>query len=276
MQGEFARRISSAGADQLIEARALLEAGIDFSDEGDVPGNLAAQAVGDAEAGSAGDRARLSGVAGERLRDGLQVVIAGAPNVGKSTLLNRLARRDVAIVSPAAGTTRDVIEVHLDLGGYPVTLRDTAGIRSAADPVEQEGVRRAEHWVAASDLILWVVDASRSRLRASSSGASLPTRRPPAWIVVNKVDLLEIGASIRNELEFISSVEAVFLQFRPPKASGMDALVAAIGEFAQSALQREAGLVTRERHRQMMALRPQRLSEALHLADRRAQTGARS
>jgi tRNA modification GTPase len=79
------------------------------------------------------------------LRDGLQVVIAGAPNVGKSTLLNRLARRDVAIVSPSAGTTRDVIEVHLDLGGYPVTLRDTAGIRPTADAIEQEGVRRAEH-----------------------------------------------------------------------------------------------------------------------------------
>ena len=78
---------------------------------------------------------------GERLREGLVVAIAGPPNAGKSSLLNRLARREAAIVSPMPGTTRDVIEVHLDLGGYPVTLLDTAGVRESQDPVEQEGVR---------------------------------------------------------------------------------------------------------------------------------------
>ena len=97
---------------------------------------------------------------GERLREGLAVAIAGAPNVGKSTLLNRLARRDAAIVSPHAGTTRDVIEVQLDLAGFPVILRDTAGLRDAADPVEQEGVRRAWDAVGDADLVLWVVDAA--------------------------------------------------------------------------------------------------------------------
>ena len=90
----------------------------------------------------------------ERLRDGLVVAIAGPPNVGKSTLMNQLARREVAIVSPHAGTTRDVIEVQLDLDGYPVTLIDTAGIRQTDDPVEQEGVRRARDRAAEADLVL--------------------------------------------------------------------------------------------------------------------------
>ena len=96
---------------------------------------------------------------GERLREGLTVAIAGPPNAGKSSLLNRLARREAAIVSPYAGTTRDVIEVHLDLGGYPVTLLDTAGVRESDDPVEQEGVRRAQARAEAADLVLWVVEA---------------------------------------------------------------------------------------------------------------------
>ena len=87
------------------------------------------------------------------------VAIAGPPNAGKSTLLNRIARREAAIVSPYAGTTRDVIEVHLDLAGWPVTLLDTAGIRDTDDPVEQEGVRRARARAAAADLVLWVVEA---------------------------------------------------------------------------------------------------------------------
>ena len=104
---------------------------------------------------------------GERLRDGLVVAIAGPPNAGKSTLLNRLARREAAIVSPYAGTTRDVIEVHLDLDGYPVTLLDTAGIRDSAEPVEQEGVRRARERAAAADLVLWVIDPSAGGLAAN-------------------------------------------------------------------------------------------------------------
>ena len=96
------------------------------------------------------------------MREGLVVAIAGPPNAGKSTLLNRLAKREAAIVSPLPGTTRDVIEVHLDLGGYPVTLLDTAGIRESAEPVEQEGIRRARARAAAADLVLWVTDGSAS------------------------------------------------------------------------------------------------------------------
>src|SRR5262249_13850061 len=142
----------------LTEARALIEAGIDFSDEGDVPKNLAREALAIIRP-IAEEIAQAGRGHGERMREGLQVAIAGAPNVGKSTLLNRFAKRDAAIVSPYAGTTRDVIEVPLDLGGFPVTIRDTAGIRPTQDPVEQEGVRRAWQSAASADLVLWVLDA---------------------------------------------------------------------------------------------------------------------
>jgi tRNA modification GTPase len=147
---------------RLIGALALVEAGIDFSDEGDVPQDLLTPALEIARA----LRDEISAVLaqagrGERLRDGLVVAIAGPPNAGKSTLLNRIAKREAAIVSPFAGTTRDVIEVHLDLDGYPVTLLDTAGVRDTDDPVEQEGVRRARARAAAADLVLWVVSEDR-------------------------------------------------------------------------------------------------------------------
>src|SRR5690606_16035434 len=97
---------------------------------------------------------------GERLREGLMIAIAGPPNAGKSTLFNWLAGRDAAIVSPYPGTTRDVLEVHLELDGYPVTVLDTAGVRPSRDPVEQEGIARARARAAEADLVLWVEDVS--------------------------------------------------------------------------------------------------------------------
>src|SRR5262245_48129325 len=120
---------------QIIEASALIEAGIDFSDEDDVPEQLIAPALEKVKALLGEIQAVLGGTGrSERLRDGLVVAIAGPPNVGKSTLMNQLARREVAIVSPYAGTTRDVIEVQLDLDGYPVTVIDTAGSRRCRSP----------------------------------------------------------------------------------------------------------------------------------------------
>jgi len=148
---------------RLIQALALVEARIDFSDEADVPEDLLTPALSIARELEAEIAAALAdGHRGERLREGLVVAIAGPPNAGKSTLLNRIAQREAAIVSPYAGTTRDVIEVHLDLGGLPVTLLDTAGIRDTEDPVEREGVRRARERAGSADLVLWVVDASET------------------------------------------------------------------------------------------------------------------
>src|SRR6266480_394910 len=167
---------------QIIEAAALIEAGIDFSDEGDVPTELIGPALARIKA-LAGEIEQVLAAQGhgERLREGLVVAIAGPPNVGKSTLINQLARREVAIVSPHAGTTRDIIEVQLDLDGYPVTIIDTAGIRDADDPVEQEGVRRARARAAEADLVLWLVDTSGEK--------SLEESAAPIWVVRNKIDL---------------------------------------------------------------------------------------
>jgi tRNA modification GTPase len=179
LQGALGNR-AEAWRQRLIKALALVEARIDFSDEADVPEDLLGPALAIARELSDEIAAALAdGGRGERLREGLTVAIAGPPNAGKSTLLNRLAKREAAIVSPYAGTTRDVIEVHLDLSGWPVTLLDTAGIRDSEDPVELEGVRRARERAQGADLVLWVVDAAGEGAgddaaeNAAASGAAI-------------------------------------------------------------------------------------------------------
>ena len=120
------------------------------------------------------------------------MVLAGPPNVGKSSLLNALARRDVAIVSEEAGTTRDVIEVKLDLEGLPVVVSDTAGIREAAGKVEQEGIRRTLGRAREADLVLWLVDATAPHAPVP---AEIAARADRMLVVVNKIDLLDERAS---------------------------------------------------------------------------------
>ena len=173
---------------KIIQALALVEAAIDFSDEADVPADVVKPALAAArELKTEIEDALADGGRGERLRDGLVVAIAGPSNAGKSTLLNRIARREAAIVSPYAGTTRDVIEVHLDLDGLPVTLLDTAGIREVGDPVEMEGVRRARERAAAADLVLWVEDATGTPMEPMNLAAV------SVWRIRNKIDLLPAG-----------------------------------------------------------------------------------
>src|SRR6516165_3080002 len=174
----------------LIEAMAFVDAGIDFPDEGDVPDGLIPLALNTAnQLLDEIDKSVADGNRGERLREGLVVAIAGPPNVGKSSLMNRIARRDAAIVSPAPGTTRDVIEVGIDLEGYPVVLADTAGLRDSADPIEREGLRRARRRAAEADIRLFVFDACHP---AEAQGAAVwPANE--TILVANKIDLLRNG-----------------------------------------------------------------------------------
>jgi tRNA modification GTPase len=237
---------------RLIEALALVEARIDFSDEADVPEDLigpalyAAQQLRDEIAGMLADGRR-----GERLRDGLVVAIAGPPNAGKSTLFNRLAHREAAIVSPFAGTTRDIIEVHLDLDGYPVTLLDTAGIRDSSEPVELEGIRRARERAVSADLVLWVTDGSAAGRALNQPPKTL--RNSAVWLVRNKIDLTvdkscaATGtAELKNEHRLTYLISAV-------TGAGVDNLVTAMAEFAREYFSAgESGIVTRARHRRAL------------------------
>ena len=246
---------------QLIEALALVEAGIDFSDEGDVPATLTIEARGAAGRLLADIEAVLAdGHRGERLRDGMVVAIAGPPNAGKSTLLNRLAKREAAIVSPYAGTTRDIIEVHLDLDGYPVTLLDTAGVRDTADPVEVEGVNRARTRAAEADLVLWVVDA------ADDSVDSLPKPGPAVWLIRNKVDLLgsepgPVNKELRNEQWHKNWVNVHSISAK--EGQGLDSLLQDLAEEAAGHIGAEPALVTRARHRLALQAAVAALTRAL-------------
>jgi tRNA modification GTPase len=233
---------AEAWRERLIEALALVEAGIDFSDEGDVPKELVPKAI-DIVRGVETEIAEALGGAGrgERLREGLWVAIAGPPNAGKSTLLNRLARREAAIVSPHAGTTRDVIEVHFDLQGYPVNLLDTAGFNEASqDQIEQEGMRRARGVMGRADLVLWMTDA---REVGTDSKADLALNPGASrWRVVNKIDLLEapLPAALARDQFPISAMTG----------QGVEDLVAALVRFASETFRHsEPALVTRERQR---------------------------
>ncbi len=248
--------------ERIIEASALIEAGIDFSDEGDVPAELMAPAVR-ATAALRDEIAEVLAAQGhsERLRDGLVVAIAGEPNVGKSTLLNQLARRDVAIVSPHAGTTRDVIEVQLDLEGYPVTVIDTAGIRETDDPVEQEGVRRARVRAGEADLVLWLVEGRQTEDPHDLRAVWKPEgSRDPAsgavWVVRNKIDAAGASAELRSGEFGISA----------SRGDGVAELVGALVRFAADFFgASEGAVITRARQRDLLTSALASLQRSLEL-----------
>ena len=211
---------------RLIRAAALLEATIDFADE-DVPVDVIPE-VRELLGGVASEMQReADGVrAAERVRDGFEVAIIGAPNVGKSTLLNKLAGRDVAITSEIAGTTRDVIEVRMDLDGLPVTLLDTAGLRETDDTVEGLGVARAKERAARADL--------RIHLVLNTSEAS-PDLGPDDLIVQGKADI-DLGERLAVSGKTGAGIDALILEVS-------DKLSDKVGNI---------GIAMRERHRTAM------------------------
>ena len=238
--GQMAGRAAAvydAWRQQLVSALAMIEVDIDFADE-DLPEDVAARAAPLVDALMGEMRAALADERrGERLRDGLTVAIVGPPNVGKSSLLNALARREAAIVSDIAGTTRDVIEVHMDLGGWPVTLLDTAGLRDSADVIEREGIARARARAQAADLRLVMIDARDWPALPAEVAALLDDN---SMRVANKADLSGGRDGGTNGWHFISVRDG----------QGLDRLVAEIERRAEALLGgREAVLITRARHR---------------------------
>ena len=233
---------------QIIEASALIEAGIDFSDEGDVPTELIAPALARIETLLGEIQKVLAGQGrSERLREGLVIAIAGPPNVGKSTLMNQLARRDVAIVSPHAGTTRDIIEVALDLDGYPVTVIDTAGVRETEDPVELEGVRRARARAREADLVLWLSDAEHDKNIVGEGPA-------PIWLVRNKIDLDQVGSgtAMQSRGKGQGQGEPTFA-ISASRGDGIPELISGLVGFAQEFFgATESGLISRLRQRELL------------------------
>jgi tRNA modification GTPase len=229
------RRAADGWREDVLSLLALTEAGIDFSDEDDVVRSIdsSAEQIFD-RLGNSLKAAIESYPYGERIRRGFRVALCGPPNAGKSSLLNALAQRDVAIVSPIAGTTRDIIEVHLDLGGYPVILCDTAGIRLSHDPIEQEGIKRARTVADQSDLTIWL----------SPMDHPVPCPLEGAVILTSKADLEAVDSHPKhNRKQSISVTTGV----------GMDELISYLGAMARMGCGQSDGLVVL-RERQVVEL----------------------
>ncbi|MDB5477158.1 MAG: thdF [Phenylobacterium sp.] len=247
----------------LTEALAMFEAAVDFPDE-EVPADIAARArpvlaaLAEELEAAAADVSR-----GTIVREGYRIALLGAPNAGKSTLLNALAGRDAAIVTATPGTTRDVIEVPMVLAGYKLLLADTAGLRATTDEIEAEGVRRAHAWAEAADLRLWLVDGSAVEL------GEIPRQLQPGDLcVVTKRDLPENDAGWKA----IEEAEKRGLPVAPVTAKSPNDMAWLKELLAERVVEALAGAeppaATRLRHRELLTEAAARLRQALTEADR--------
>ncbi|MCC7305060.1 MAG: tRNA uridine-5-carboxymethylaminomethyl(34) synthesis GTPase MnmE [Alphaproteobacteria bacterium] len=242
MEGSLSR-LYNGWTESLKKCLAHMEADIEFPDE-DLPQGIAPEIMRSVQSLAGEIAAHLDdNRRGERLRDGLHVAVIGAPNAGKSSLVNALAQRDVAIVSDLAGTTRDIIEVHLDIAGYPVILSDTAGLRpeqfnpQGHDAIESEGIRRALSRAREADIKILLFDATEK----NTDAATLALADENSLVVYNKADLFSRHASEGgSDVLFLSSKTGV----------GLDVLLATLAEKIKS-LAGTAGTpsLTRARHR---------------------------
>lgn len=243
--------------DGLIEALAMFEAAVDFPDE-EVPADVAARAqpvlaslIGEIE------HALADVKRGERVREGFRIALVGAPNAGKSTILNALARREAAIVTATPGTTRDIIEVPMRFAGYKALLADTAGLRETHDEIEAEGVRRARAWAGEADLRIWVVDGS------SDAAATAPGLHPHDLCVINKADL-PAGDETGHALVEARAANVEILRLSARKPDDIGALEAALERRVVEALAgAELPTATRLRHRELLSEALERLNRAL-------------
>ena len=222
--------------DRLLHVLAWMEAYIDFPEE-EIPEDVSADVRGKIAGLMSEIQVHLNdGRRGEKLRDGFQIAIIGAPNAGKSSLMNRLAQRDVAIVSSAAGTTRDIIEVRLDINGYPVIVADTAGLRDTDEEIEAEGVRRAKARAEEADLVLWLSDA----LKGKNNTETEKIDSEKIFRIMNKADQTEP----QNDGNIWISAKT---------GQGIDVLLDRIGRFVEEKMAlREEPSLTRLRHRKAL------------------------
>ena len=229
----------------LIEARAEIEARLDFADEGDVDAVLPTSVVANIGALRSEIVATMDTFEhGRIVREGFRVAIAGPPNAGKSSLLNALSKSELAIVSDEAGTTRDVREVAMELGGRLVILVDMAGLRETSSTAEAEGVRRARAEIAQADLVLWLV-------APDVAGAHVPPASPaPFWRVATKLDL---GAE-PAEADAAISVKT---------GAGIDGLMRRLSSTVEAATPKGSGLVSRERDKVALSIASIALAEAI-------------
>tara|TARA_Y100001970_G_scaffold239507_1_gene301541 strand:- start:422 stop:1753 length:1332 start_codon:yes stop_codon:yes gene_type:complete len=241
MNGKSSDKFNSL-REKLLKILSNVEAKIDFPDE-DLPDDVVKNIKNDSE----NIRSEIQKIlndqkVGERIREGFKIAIIGPANVGKSSLLNYLSNRDVAIVSEVAGTTRDVVEAHLNLDGYPVVVSDTAGIRESKDEIEKKGIKLALSRAEDSDLNIIVIEPKSTEFTCFLN--DLVTNK--AILVMNKIDL-----GLENINEQIKKYKPIYVSLKNEK--NLDDLIKAIKEKLKNKfLNPDQTLITRERHRQSL------------------------